>query len=481
MTDPVRTSQSPAARRAVVIGGGLAGMLAAAVLSEYVDEVTVVDRDTLPAGPRPRRSLPQAHHAHLLWSGGARAMETLLPGITERWLAAGARRIALPTGLVSMSAQGWFRRWPEMQFLIACSRDLLDWVVREEVVGKPGVTVLADTELLGLRGGSDRVTGVRVRSGEGDEQVLEAELVVDASGRGSRAPDWLGALGVPEVREEKVDSGLAYATRIFRAPEGTENYPVVNVQADAREPRPGQTATIVPIEGGRWLVTLSGTRGGQPTSAADEFEDFARAVRHPIVAELIGGAEPLTDVVVSRSTVNRRRFYEKVSAWPEGFVAIGDAVATYNPVYGQGMSVAAQGVLTLRDELRKHGPVAEGLARRVQRAVAGPVGMAWDLATGQDILYPGAIGKQPGAAATMLRRYVDRLMLTATGRPLVTRALFDVMTLSAPTTSLLKPEVVLAVLRGPKLAQLPGPPLTEEELRPAKEPRSELETDPADA
>lgn len=483
LSDPVRTRRSTATapRRAVVIGGGLAGMLAAAVLGEYVDEVTVVDRDTLPAGPQSRKSLPQAHHAHLLWSGGARAMETLLPGVTDRWLTAGARRIALPSGLVSMSAQGWFRRWPEMQFLIACSRDLLDWVVREEVVARPRVTVLHRTELLGLRGGAARVTGVRVRSEDGREHVLDADLVVDASGRGSRAPEWLHSLGVPAVREEKVDSGLAYASRIFRAPEGSGEYPVVNVQADAREPRPGRTATVVPLEGGRWLVTLSGTRGGQPTSSAAEFEDFARAVRHPIVGELISHAEPLTDVVVSRSTVNRRRYYEKLGTWPEGFVAIGDAVATYNPVYGHGMSVAAQGVLALRRALKTHGPTSPGLARRVQRAVAGPVGTAWDLATGQDILYPGAIGKQPGAAARVLRRYVDRLMLTATGRPLITRALFDVMTLSAPATSLLRPEIVLAVLRGPQLPLLPGPPLTDDELRIAKEPTSELETDPAEA
>ncbi|MGN9790078.1 FAD-dependent oxidoreductase [Streptomyces sp. OZ13] len=479
-SDPVRTSRNKP-RRAVVIGGGLAGMLTAGVLREYAEEVTVVERDVLPEGPLPRRSLPQAHHAHLLWSGGARAIESLLPGTTDRWLAAGARRIPLPTGLVSMSAQGWFRRFPEMQFLIACSRDLLDWVVRDQVLTSPRVTVLRRTELLGLEGAAGRVTGVRVRGEETGERVLPADLVVDASGRGSRAPEWLKALGVGEVREEKVDSGLAYASRIFRAPAGSEEYPVVNVQADAREPRPGCTATIVPVEGGRWLVTLSGTRGGQPTNAADEFEDFARSVRHPVVAELIAHAEPLTDVVVSRSTVNRRRYYEKLRDWPEGFVAVGDSVATYNPVYGHGMSVAAQGVLALRRALALHGMGSPGLARRVQRSLAGPVGTAWDLATGQDILYPGAIGKDPGAAAKVLRHYVDRLMLTATGRPLVAKALFDVMTLSAPTGSLLKPEIALAVLRGPALKPLTGPPLSDDELRIAREPRGEREADPADA
>ncbi|MEV4330935.1 FAD-dependent monooxygenase [Streptomyces sp. NPDC049597] len=480
MSDPLRTSRS-APRTAVVIGGGLAGMLAAGVLRPHVDEVLVVERDALPDGPHARRSLPQAHHAHLLWSGGARAVETLLPGTTERWLAAGARRIPLPTGLVSLSALGWFRRWPEMQFLIACSRDLLDWVVREQVTAGPGVTVLQRTELLGLEGGATRVTGVRVRGADGTERVLGADLVVDASGRGSRAPDWLRRLGAGEVREEKVDSGLAYASRLFRAPAGSGDFPVVNVQADAREPRPGQTATIVPIEGERWLVTLSGTRGGQPTSAADEFENFARSVRHPVVGELIADAEPLTDVVVNRSTVNRRRYYEKVDDLPEGFVAIGDAVATYNPVYGHGMSVAAQGVLALREAVAARGVAAPGLARAVQRAVAGPVSMAWDLATGQDILYPGAIGREPGAGSRVLRHYVDRLMLTATGRPLVAKALFDVMTLSAPITSLLRPEIALAVLRGPRLPRLPAPPLTAGELRIAKEPREEREPDAADA
>ncbi|NBM16601.1 NAD(P)/FAD-dependent oxidoreductase [Streptomyces sp. GC420] len=464
MSEPHRERRGSDSRHAVVIGGGMAGMLATAALSQYVDKVTVVERDSLPAGPEPRKGLPQARHVHLLWSGGARAMEALLPGVTDRWLMAGARRIPLPTGLVSLQAQGWLRRFPEMQFVIACSRDLLDWIVRRDVMALPGVTVLERTELLGLEGDAGRVAGVRVHAPGGTEEVLTADLVVDTSGRGSRAVAWLGALGVPEAHEEEVDSGLAYASRVFRAPGGTHDFPVVNVQADARQPVPGRTTTIVPIEDGRWLVTLSGTRGGQPTDAAGEFESFARGVRHPVVAELIAHAEPLTDVFVSHSTINRRRFFEKIQAWPDGFLALGDSVATYNPVYGHGLSVAAQGALALRDILAAHDLAAHGLAHRIQRAVARPVSTAWDLATGQDILYPDAVGKQPAITSRLLRRYVDRLILTATGRPLVAKALFDVMTLSAPITTLVKPEVVTAVVRGPLKKPLDGPPLTEKEL-----------------
>ncbi|MFI1731577.1 FAD-dependent monooxygenase [Streptomyces acidicola] len=449
-------------RRAVVIGGGLAGLLSAAALRPHAD-VTVIERDLLPEGPASRRGVPQARHAHLLWSGGVRAMEELLPGVTDAWLAAGARRIPLPTGLVSLSAQGWVRRWPEMEFMIACSRDLLESVIRAEVARQSRITVVQGTELLGLEGGASRVTGVRIRSADGEERVLAADLVVDASGRSSRATMWLDALGVPPAPLGEVDSGLVYASRVFRAPAGTEEFPVVNVQPDAGRPVPGQSATLMPIEGGRWLVTVSGTRGGQPTASAEEFEAFARNLRHPVVGELLADAEPLTDVVVTRSTVNRRRFYEKVSAWPEGFVAIGDSVATYNPLYGHGMSVAAQSALVLRERVAAHGLMAPRLARRVQRAVAGPVSMAWQLATETDIRYPEAVGEQPGLVQRMFTRYVNRLLRTATGRPLVFRAFLGVMTLSKPPGALLSPEVLLAVVRGPLKTPLTGPPLTEGE------------------
>ncbi|MET7888277.1 NAD(P)/FAD-dependent oxidoreductase [Streptomyces avermitilis] len=462
MSQPASTSSGAASPRAVVIGGGMAGMLAAAALSAYAD-VTVVERDALPDGPEPRKGLPQARHVHVVWSGGARAMEDLLPGLIDGWLAAGARRISLPTGLVSMQPRGWFRRWPEMQFMIACSRDLLDWVVRERVGKNARVTVVERAELLSLRGDASRVTGVGVRTFDGEERVLEADLVVDAAGRGSRATAWLAQLGVPEAPLDEVDSGLTYASRVFRAPPDTEDFPLVNVQSDATVPVPGRTTTIEPIEGGRWLVTLSGTRGGEPTGSAEAFETFARGVRHPVVGELIAHAEPLGDPVVTHSTVNRRRFFEKVREWPEGFVAIGDSVATYNPVYGHGLSVAAQGAVALREHVAEYGLTAPGLARRVQRAVAGPVATAWQLATSTDILYPGAIGKQPGLAAKLLGRYVNRLMLAATGRPMVAKAFFDVVTLSKPVTALVQPAVAIAVLRGPRRALLTEPPLTEPE------------------
>ncbi|MGZ9928608.1 FAD-dependent oxidoreductase [Streptomyces sp. NC-S4] len=464
MIDRKSVPPSATARRAIVMGGGLSGMFAAAALRGAVDQVLVIENDELPDGPLPRKGLPQAGHVHLLWSGGVHAAEALMPGITDCWLAAGARRIPIPTGMVGLSAQGWFRRWrKETHFLIACSRDLLDSVVRTRVLADHGVKVLPRTRAVGLVGDAARVRGVRVHDTDGREQVLEADFVVDASGRGSRAPQFLGELGVAGPEERALDLGLVYASRLFRAPEGAETFPVVNVQADPRASRPGQSAAILPIEGNRWLVTAAGTRGGEPTDRSEDFVEFTRGLRHPIVGELISHLEPLSDVKISRSTRNRRRYFENVRQWPEGFVVLGDAVAGFNPIYGHGMSVAAQGAVALRSMAADHGITSSGLARRVQRAIARPVSGAWNLALGQDVFYPGVEGAAPNAADRLVARYVDHLLRTSCGSFTMTKEFTDVSSLERPATHLLRPRALLAAALGPQHPPLAGPPLTQQE------------------
>ncbi|MFH7595547.1 FAD-dependent monooxygenase [Streptomyces racemochromogenes] len=452
-------------RRALVIGGGLAGMLAAAALRGAVDEVLVVESDELPDGPLPRQGLPQARHAHMLWSGGVRAAESVLPGITDRWLAAGANRIPTPTGMVALTAQGWLRRWDrETHFVLGCSRDLLDSVVRDHVLSGPGVTVLPRTRVEGLTGTASRVTGVRVRGLDGPGRVLEADFVVDASGRASRAPRHLAELGVPPAPERSLDLGLVYATRVFRAPAGAEGFPLVSVQSDPRSGRPGQSASILPVEDGRWIVTETGTRAGEPTGDAEDFAAFPRGLRHPVVGEIISRLEPLTGVSVSRSTRNTRRYFERVRDWPERFVVLGDALAAFNPLYGHGMSVAAQTAAVLREEVEARGVEAPRLARRAQRAMAKPVGAAWELAMGQDVFYPEVRGGAPGLRDRILSRYVDRLVRTSCGRFSMVEDLTHVTSLQAPLTSLARPRVLLGAVRGPQYPPLDGPPLTPREL-----------------
>ncbi|MBD0417665.1 FAD-dependent monooxygenase [Streptomyces sp. TRM S81-3] len=456
-------------RRAVVIGAGLAGMLAAAALSSAVDEVVVLERDELPDGPEHRRGLPQGRHAHLLMAGGLAAMDELVPGVDMRahLLAAGAHEISLSSGMVAWTSEGWFRRWRhEGPRMFTCSRALLDWAVREAVLARTGVTVRKG-DVRGLTGGPGRVTGVRVAAGYGSgssrEEDLDAVLVVDASGRGSRVLHWLGALGVSGVRERTVDSGLVNATRVYRVPRGAERFPLTVVQADPYASRPGRSGMVLPIEGDRWMVSLAGTRGGEPPADPEGFLRYTLGLPNPIVGRLISGAEPLTDVHVSRSTSNVRRYAEKARRWPEGFVVLGDALATFNPAYGQGMSVAALGARVLARELRRGGAGAPGLARRVQRGAARPVDAAWAMAVSQDVMYPGTRGGRPGAADHVVAAYTRRLTRAATGSHTAAAALWEVTSMRTGPGRLLRPDALLATLAGPPLPPAAEPPLTPRE------------------
>ncbi|MFJ6067305.1 FAD-dependent monooxygenase [Streptomyces tendae] len=448
-------------RRAVVVGAGLAGMLAAAVLADAgVTEVVVLDRDELPDGPRQRRGLPQGRHAHLLMTGGLTAIEEIVPGVGKRLLAAGAHEISLSSGVLARSPEGWLRRWRrEGPVMLTCTRALVDWTVRAAVLEHPRVEVRR-AAAVGLTGSAGRVRGVRV-SGPDGEADLDADLVVDASGRGTRIVTWLEGLGLSGVRTRTVDSGLVNASRVYRVPAGAERFPLTIVQADPYVSRPGRSAMVMPVEGDRWLVSCGGTRGGEPPADAEGFLRYTLDLPDPIVGRLISGAEPLTDVHVSRSTSNVRHYLDKAPHWPEGLVVLGDALGTFNPAYGQGMSVAAFGARVLGRELeRADGPDAPGLARRVLRGAARPVDAAWAMAVGQDVLYPATRGGRPGIADRAVTAYTRRMTRAAAGSFAAASAIWDVTSMRTPPTRMFHPAAVLAALTGSPLPALSGPPLT---------------------
>lgn len=447
----------------IVLGGGFAGMLAGAALSPHADKVTILERDELPNGPEPRRGVPQARHAHSLWSGGARAVEALLPGTHAQLSEAGARRIEFPGEMVALAAQRWMQRQlSPREYLITCSRELLDWTIRRQVLALPNVTVCR-TVAERLLGDTSRVTGVHVSE---HDSSMSADLVIDATGRGSRAQQWLSELGAHVAPEVVIDSGMTYASRLFRAPLSVEEaarFPLIYIRPNPRTPS-GQGATLAPIENGRWLVTLTGTRGGEPTGDERDFIPFAGKGLHSIIGDLLVNAEPLGPVHRMRSLINRRRYYERLRTWPAGFLVLGDAVATVNPVYGQGMSVAALGALELHRRTTGSA-LSAGATRRLQCAIGRTIDTAWTVATGQDLLVPGAIGPHPSITTRLGRRYVDRLITAFNDRPAAATAVSGLMALAGPPTRAIAPPALLAALLGPKTEPLPGPTLTPAEWR----------------
>ncbi|WP_075736988.1 NAD(P)/FAD-dependent oxidoreductase [Streptomyces acidiscabies] len=451
----------------VVVGASMAGTLAAHVLARHAEAVTVVERDALPEAPEHRKGVPQGRHAHLLWSNGARLIEKMLPGTTDRLLAAGARRLGFPEDLLTLTAQGWQYRFPETQFAIVATRPLLDLTVRREALAAGNITVRERTEAVELLGDAGRVSGVVVRDVEtGRTERLVADLVVDAGGRGSRLRPWLAALGVPPLEEDVVDAGVAYATRLFRAPPGaTLRFPAVNVASDEKRGEPGRFGVVYPVEGGRWLATMSCTRGAQLPSREEGFVGFAQGLSHPIIADLLRDAEPLTPLFGSRSGANRRIYPERSAGWPEGLVVVGDSLSAFNPVYGHGMSSAARCADTLDREFGR----GVGSAHALQRAVSSAVDDPWILAATKDIDYVGcrvdaSDARLYGVDAEQRLRFAEAITTASLRSAKASAIVTEVMSLNAPQSDLGSNRMLMAMRAGERLPELTAPPLSAQEL-----------------
>jgi 2-polyprenyl-6-methoxyphenol hydroxylase-like FAD-dependent oxidoreductase len=429
---------------AVVLGASMTGLLAARVLAEHYRQVTVVDRDTLATGPgRPRRGVPQGRHLHALLGRGQQALEELLPGLTAELTDQGAplgdhlgdARLYFGGHLMARSRSGL----P----LLCASRPLLEATVRARVAATPGVDIAAGCEVVGLGTSADRrrVTAARVRRDGRAEQAMAAELVIDATGRGSRVPTWLAALDLPVPAEERVTIALGYATRVYRARPGALAGDLGIVRAPV--PPHGRGGGLAVLEGDRWMVTLIGVLGDRPPTDPDGFLEFARSLPGPDIHDAIATAEPLDDPVPFRFPASVRRRYERLPTFPERLLVLGDAFCSFNPIYGQGMTVAALEALALRDQLRRRcPPPSPAFHRHLARIVDGP----WELAVGGDLAFPDVEGhRTPKTRA--LGAYVERLHAAAATDADLATAFLRVAALVDPPTALVHPRIVLRVLR----------------------------------
>jgi len=460
---------------AVVLGGGFAGILAAGALAPYTDMVTVLDRDEPHVAPQRRRGVPQDRHPHFLGPGGAELIEWLLPGAQTALWAAGARCIRTNEDmLLYLSAGGWLPRYRTDRFGVTCSRSLLDHVLRERVRRFGNVEFRGGCLPTGLLGDARAVTGVTYRDlrdsdtsapggqDSGETHSLAADLVIDATGRASRASALLGELGVAEAPVEVIDAGHSYSSRVYRARPGAEkSAPLVLIQAETGPGRPTGNGALLPIEDGLWIVTLGGLRGAPVPDTEDDYLDYARhALGTPLLADLLAAAEPVTAITHSRSTFNRRHRFDRLTDWPRGFLVLGDAATALNPVYGQGLTVAARGAVALRAALAGGRPVT----RRVQRAVARSAVLAWEVSTRQDRRFPNTVGPAIGPIDRLAHGYADRVMRAAQSRPAVGARLIDAMFLAAPAVrSVGHPVVALAAAINGGAPYLTTPPLTERE------------------
>jgi 2-polyprenyl-6-methoxyphenol hydroxylase-like FAD-dependent oxidoreductase len=431
--------------RAIVIGGSIAGLLAARALSDHFDKVTVFERDHFPDGPAFRPGVPQDRHVHVLLLRGARIMGRLFPGIEADLQADGARRVDLMRDSRSKIRGQWLPRYASDKVTYACSRVLLESILRRRVAALPNVDLCGGARVEGLVEANGRVTGVRVHWKERHETTAEpAGLVVDASGRGSKTPEWLAELGCGEVEETVIDVRLGYAGRRYRAP--TDPAPDWSIMLIGQEPpHRSRGGLIYSEEHGVWMVMVAGILGDFPPIDEAGFLEFAAGV-DPEFHAAIRSAEPLTDGFGYRRTENRFRHYDRMRAWPDGFVAIGDAVCGFNPIYGQGMTIAALAANALAAALEKAGGQLDGLARRFQQVYPKIVAPAWLLATSADLEWLDRV-TPPTPAERVARWYLPMVLDAIPADRRVQEAFMDVQNLVSPATALFRPAIALRVFR----------------------------------
>ncbi|WP_285736670.1 NAD(P)/FAD-dependent oxidoreductase [Kitasatospora phosalacinea] len=431
---------------AVVIGGGLAGCLAAWALHGVAERVVVVERDRYPDGTDFRPGVPQAKHGHLLLEAGQRTLDELLPGVLGELLAAGATRVGLSGGLRWLTAAGWLAPYESDLAVLTCSRPLIDRLVLDRVRTAPNVEFRTATEVTGLLGDGTAVTGVRVsgRGLGGEEDEISAELVVDAAGRATHAAKWLSVIGAPAAPRERVDAGVSYATRFYHRPADADPGAALYLQSHA--PEQGRFGVLLPVEDDRWIVGMGGMRGFEPSMQAEEFEKQLGLLRDPGIAEAIAGAKPTGPARGFVPGPSVWRHYERAA--PHGFLALGDASCTFNPVYGQGMTVAALGARALRDAVRKHGDLGHAAVRETRGAIAAVTKNPWQMAAGEDVRFPGTIGGPSGLQVRVQQRMLDRVLARAVTDAQVAAAFHQVAAMVEPPTLLFRPSVLKPVLFG---------------------------------
>lgn len=438
-------------KHAVVIGASMAGLVAARVLSDHFEQVTIIERDQLTEQVEVRKGVPQGQHVHNLLAKGSDVLTELFPGLFEALTQDGALRLT-PTDMRLYRFGMWNTCIPDSIHVYSQSRPFLEHYVRNFLAARSNVRLLASCDVTRLLATPDssRIIGVslRHRSEEQREEELVANLVVDACGRGSRTPRWLVSLGYTQVEETSIKVDVGYATRIYRRPDHLPlDWKLLIIFSTP--PQGKRAGWISSIEGDRWMVTLGSPGNDFLPFDDDSFLDYARSLPQPNIYEAIKGAEPLTPVLTYKYSANRRRHYERMPRFPEAFVVLGDALCCFNPMYAQGMTVAALEARTLdtclQQIFRSTGKLDNGFSRHFQKAIAKVVDWPWQMATGADLLYSETQEKQTWSTR-LLNWYMLRLMQLSFSNLLIADAFYQVQHMLKSPITLFNPRIVWTAL-----------------------------------
>lgn len=443
------TTQNAARSHALVLGGSMAGLLVARVLSEHFRQVTIVERDPVSDRPESRKGQPQTRHLHGLLASGLNTLTHYYPDLQEALVQNGAM-VADMAESMHWHSYGGFRKSFHLGLNAATmSRPLLESLVRQRTLARSNITLRDNTAVRGLLTSDDRqrVIGVEVenRSGSTAGEKLSADLVVDATGRGSRTPQWLTEMGYAAPPESEVKVDVGYATRLYRRDVNDPNSSSW-LLSTPEAPKESRFGGIFPIEGDRWILSVGGWAGDYAPTDEAGFNEFVRTLPNPDIYRIVSTSEPISDIIPHKFPASLRRHYEKLERFPAGYLVLGDAISSFNPTYGQGMSSAILQAKALDGILADRAIGAEKLAGVFFKAAAKVVDIPWQLSVGEDFRFPQTTGPKP-AGVDLLNRYVAAVHRATRFDEEVGRAFLKVMNLVEPPTSLMTPGMMWRVWR----------------------------------
>jgi len=436
--------------RVVVIGGSIAGLLAARAVSEFVTEVTILDRDVPPDAAVPRKGAPQGRHVHGILAGCLDALRLFFPDLIEDLTTAGARVVDTGEHIRWFNHNAWRLRCNSGITSCLLTRPLLEFHIRKRVGKIPNVKESYGLSVTGLEVDEtkSRVTGVRVEGAPGTEKVLPADLVVDCSGRGSKTPLWLEALGLEKPPTTTVTVNIGYSTQFFKIPEET-HWDWQGLLIMSQPPKVTRMGVGFLVENGELQVTLGGLFRDYPPDDQAGFLKFAASLAHPELFRAMEQATPCSPITTYRFPAHLWNHYEQRKKGPANLLVLGDALCSFNPIYGQGMTVAAleaQALLRCLKDTSFRADDLSGLRDAYYRGVSSIVKAAWAMATGADFAYPQAEGERP-LGQWAIRGYLGHVIaLTCTDKRVLT-VWSQVTHMQKPLSALFAPAIAARVMR----------------------------------
>jgi flavin-dependent dehydrogenase len=426
-----------------VIGAGIAGLVAARVLADAYDEVTIVERDFIPPHPEIRKGVAQGRHPHALLGRGHDVLEELFPGLIAELVSNGAIAGDISADSIWFDQGYYLASAPSDLRGILLSRPMLEHYVRQRVLALKGVRLLERSLVRGLVSDetSDRVLGVRLTARHQGSSQISADLIVDASGRHSRSPGWLVAMGYTTPQSEIIEVDLGYMTRLFhRSPHQLRGKRGVLVTAQAPNWRFG---VALAIEDDRWIITLGGYFGDAPPANEASFLEFARTLATSDIADLLSATEPRSPFANFRFAASRRWRYEQMSRFPANYLVFGDALCSFTPIYGQGITVAGLQGLALRNCLADGG---RQLAQRFFSEASSAIEAPWRIAAGSDLRHP-SLARRRTHRDRLLEWYVRKVHRAAAVDIDVAHAFLRVANLLDPPSLLFSPSIFVKIVR----------------------------------